>query len=110
MGIRRFTTVAIATGLITVSSAAAADPAGEQSFLPIGVVTDETETTVVVENGDHLWKISASHLDDALGRPAEDGEIAPFWRSVIESNRDDLRSGDPDLIYPGEVVVLPPDL
>jgi nucleoid-associated protein YgaU len=26
---------------------------------------------------------------------------------VIEANRDHLRSGDPDLIYPGESIVLP---
>jgi nucleoid-associated protein YgaU len=109
MGIRRFTTVAIATGLITLNSAAAADPAAEQSFVPIGVVTDKTETTVVVESGDHLWKISQDHLDTTLGRAADDTEVAPFWSSVIESNQDKLRSGDPDLIFPGEVVVLPAD-
>jgi hypothetical protein len=27
---------------------------------------------------------------------------------VIKENRGRLRSGDPDLIYPGEVVLLPP--
>jgi nucleoid-associated protein YgaU len=27
---------------------------------------------------------------------------------VIEANRDRLRSGDPDLIYPGEEIILPP--
>jgi hypothetical protein len=26
---------------------------------------------------------------------------------VVEANRERLRSGDPDLIYPGETVVLP---
>jgi nucleoid-associated protein YgaU len=35
-------------------------------------------------------------------------EISPYWRVVIETNREGLRSGDPDLIYPGETVVLPP--
>lgn len=59
--------------------------------------------SVVVVKGDHLWKISARHL----GEDAGDEEIAPYWREVIETNTPHLRSGDPDLIYPGEVVQLP---
>jgi nucleoid-associated protein YgaU len=62
----------------------------------------------VVKPGDHLWKISESHLEVILDRPAQPGEIDPYWRVVIESNRDRLISGDPDLIYPGEVITLPP--
>jgi hypothetical protein len=34
-------------------------------------------------------------------------EITPVWVEVIAANRDRLRSGDPDLIFPGEIVVLP---
>lgn len=59
------------------------------------------QTTVVP--GDHLWKISAHHLS----RYAPDREVAPYWLEVIEMNRADLRSGDPDLIFPGEVIRLP---
>lgn len=62
---------------------------------------------VVVTEGDHLWALAEQRISDALGRPAEDHEIAPYWRLVIDSNPL-LRSGNPDLIYPGEVVVLPP--
>jgi nucleoid-associated protein YgaU len=42
------------------------------------------------------------------GRKPEDTEITPYWRQVIEVNREGLLSGDPDLIYPGEMVTLPP--
>jgi nucleoid-associated protein YgaU len=42
-----------------------------------------------------------------LGRPATVDEVVAYWRSVIEANRERLQSGDPDLIYPGEVVLLP---
>jgi hypothetical protein len=35
-------------------------------------------------------------------------EIAVYWLKVCSVNRDSLRSGDPDLIYPGEIVKLPP--
>jgi nucleoid-associated protein YgaU len=65
--------------------------------------TPASEASVVVERGDHLWKISARHL----GPEATVGEVAPYWRDVITANTPHLRSGDPDLIYPGEVVQLP---
>jgi len=65
--------------------------------------TPSSDGSVVVERGDHLWKISARHL----GPEATEGEVAPYWREVITVNTPHLRSGDPDLIYPGEVVRLP---
>ena len=64
-------------------------------------------TIVEVERGDHLWKISERRLDDVLGREPADTEVSPYWRQVIEVNRAGLRSGDPDLIFPGEVITLP---
>jgi nucleoid-associated protein YgaU len=64
--------------------------------------------TVEVERGDHLWKISERRLGGVTGRKPEDTEITPYWRQVIEVNREGLLSGDPDLIYPGEMVTLPP--
>lgn len=75
---------------------------------PITLESGSTDTpapdaSVVVERGDHLWKISARHL----GPEATEGEVAPYWREVIMVNTPQLRSGDPDLIYPGEVVRLP---
>ena len=66
-----------------------------------------TSATVVVEKGDHLWSISASHLESTSGKEPSAAEITPVWVEVIETNRDRLRSGDPDLIYPGETIVLP---
>ncbi|MGH8949443.1 MAG: LysM peptidoglycan-binding domain-containing protein, partial [Acidimicrobiia bacterium] len=89
-------------------SVALAEPAGAPSFVP--VTLDESrapEESVVVEPGDHLWKISASHLEQVFARPAEPAEIDPYWRAVIEVNQALISSGDPDLIYPGEVISLP---
>jgi nucleoid-associated protein YgaU len=63
----------------------------------------ETDSSVVVERGDHLWKISARHLNGV----APQNPIAPYWREVVTINTPRLRSGDPDLIYPGEIVDLP---
>lgn len=64
-------------------------------------------TIVSVEPGDHLWGISAEYLAEHLERQALNKEIDPLWREVVATNRESLRSGDPDLIYPGELVVLP---
>lgn len=59
----------------------------------------------LVVRGDNLWAIAAdrlaAHPDTAL-------TIREYWLLVIDANRDRLRSGNPDLIFPGETVVLPP--
>ena len=63
---------------------------------------------VIVRAGDSLWLIARAWLTDASGRAPADAEIANYWRAVIAANRPTLRSGDPSLIYPGEILVLPP--
>lgn len=62
---------------------------------------------VVVMPGDNMWLLAERRLLDLLGRPALDHEVAPYWLAVIGANKDRIRSGDPDLIFPGEVLVLP---
>jgi nucleoid-associated protein YgaU len=107
MGQRRPGSILVATILLTISSVAMAEPAGQPSFLPIEEVGGPTADSVVVEPGDHLWKISQSRLEQVLSRAAEPDEVEPLWRSVIDANRQRLRSGDPDLIYPGETILIP---
>jgi nucleoid-associated protein YgaU len=95
--------------MLSVGSVALAQPAGSPNFVPVSISeASPAPASVVVEPGDHLWKISEEHLATVLGRPAEDAEVDPYWRSVIETNRARLQSGDPDLIFPGETVALPP--
>ena len=97
-----------ATVLVMIGSAALAEPAGTPTFVPVTLGEGPApHGSVVVQPGDHLWKISATHLEGMLDRPAEPGEIDPYWRVVIETNRASLASGDPDLIFPGEVIELP---
>ena len=99
--------------LLTVALVVAVLPAARAGELPttvripISIGGGTSPNTVVVEKGDHLWKISAAHLADRYGRKPASAEVAPYWVEVIEENRATLRSGDPDLIYPGEVVELP---
>jgi nucleoid-associated protein YgaU len=64
--------------------------------------------THTVQPGDSFWSIAEGALR-AAGHEGSDAEIAPYWRSLIDSNRDRLRvRDDPDLIYPGQVFLLPP--
>jgi nucleoid-associated protein YgaU len=98
----------LATVLVMIGSVAVAEPAGTPTFVPVALGEGPAPNgSVVVQPGDHLWKISAAHLEGILDRPAELEEIDPYWRVVIETNRALLTSGDPDLIYPGEVIELP---
>lgn len=87
---------------------AMAGQAGETTYFPIEMRPPaDSMTTVVVEPGDHFWKISAVHLANMLDREVANREISPYWRDTVDANLDRLRSGDPDLIFPGEQVVLP---
>lgn len=68
------------------------------------------ETSYKVVPGDNLWKISKTQLANVRGVEASslsDHDVAAYWLKVIDANRSSLRSGDPDLIYPGEVITLP---
>ena len=61
--------------------------------------------------GDNLWTIARDRLAKVTGRPAaalSEREIARYWLDVVDANRASLRSGDPDLIFPGETIKLPP--
>jgi hypothetical protein len=65
-----------------------------------------------VVEGDNLWTIARARLAEIRNRRAtelSDREIAAYWIRVMKENRGRLRSGDPSLIYPGEMVELPPD-
>jgi nucleoid-associated protein YgaU len=68
-----------------------------------------TATAVhVVVAGDNLWRIASARLAGERGFVPSDADVAPYWSRVIDANRATLRSGDPNLIFPGELVDLPP--
>jgi len=68
----------------------------------------EASTAMVVEKGDHFWAIAAHELEQAWGRAPTDAEIVPYWQEVVDLNRQTITSGDPDMIYPGEQLQIPP--
>jgi hypothetical protein len=67
-----------------------------------------TTDHVVVRPGDNLWLIAGTTLTRTTGSQPSEHEIARYWHAVISANRSTLRSGDPSLIFPGEIVSLPP--
>ena len=73
-----------------------------------GVAADNQPAIVTVQAGDNLWTMSRHHLTAMFNRRPANQEIVPYWRQVIALNQSNLISGDPDLIYPGEVIAMPP--
>lgn len=63
-----------------------------------------TQHTVLA--GENLWSIAQAHV---IGHDADatGGDIAAYWRELINANANSLRSGEPSLIYVGETLRLP---
>jgi hypothetical protein len=103
------TTIAPATRIPTHTPTTPPPPSPSTAPAPSRPGTEPSWTRVhVVVPGDNLWLIARGEVSRATGtnRPT-DAEIAPYWRRLIAENRTTLRSGDPSLIFPGEVVALP---
>jgi nucleoid-associated protein YgaU len=73
--------------------------------------TEHTGGEVVVVRGDSFWSIAADALVDAGTPDPSDAAVDGYWRRLIDANRTRLVDPDnPDLIYPGQSVVLPDPL
>jgi len=66
--------------------------------------------TWLVRPGDHLWRIAGEHLTIVLDRAPTRDEHARYWVEVIDAAGPVIRSRNPDLIFPGEEIPLPPTL
>jgi nucleoid-associated protein YgaU len=71
------------------------------------VTVSNGPSEVVVRPGDHMWALAERKLTLVLGREVSDTEIAPYWLKLVGTNLSRIRSGDPDLIFPGEILLLP---
>lgn len=89
------------------SSTASASSASSASPSP----TDEPDpppATHTVRPGESLWRIASARLAQEHGRDPSDAEVVPYWRELIERNRERLPDrDDPDLILPGQELLLP---
>ncbi len=71
-------------------------------------VPDPVAGDVTVAAGDNFWDLAEGELTEAWGRAPTDAEVVPHWQALVEANRDRLAPpGDPDLIYPGQLFVVP---
>jgi len=86
-------------GLLRLSHRRARSPA------TAAPVTGAQASEYTVRKGDNLWRIALAHLAD---NSEPNVGLGSYWRLVIETNRGRIRSGDPNLIFPGEVILLPP--
>ncbi len=60
-----------------------------------------------VTAGESLWSIAQARLEAADEAPTP-SEVATYWAELVRTARDQLASGSPDLIFPGEELELPP--
>jgi hypothetical protein len=76
--------------------------------IPSHLLFERAAEVHVVRDGDNLWSIAAAHLETSgISNPTE-SIVAACWMEILSANLASLRSGDPDLIFPGETVALPP--
>jgi len=94
-------TVFLPTDRILVPEIGDPGPAAPRTTVP------NEPTEVIVKSGDHLWSLAEQRLTQVRGQGVSDTEIALYWLKVVDINLSRIRSGDPDLIFPGEILVLP---
>lgn len=72
---------------------------------PASASTPGEPTRRVVGPGDHLWGIAEELVGGHLGHPPSDAEVTAYWLRLVTANP---QLADPDLLFPGDSVVLPP--
>lgn len=89
--------------------AGAADAATAEPRQPAPPPTGRHDETWRVEVGDSLWSIAEAVLRDTHpGRAPSEQDVARYWRTVVDANRERLAvPDDPDLLLPGQEILLP---
>lgn len=74
--------------------------------VPASHASDSAEVWEV-KAGEHFWAI-AEHVVGLRSGPSTQEQVREYWLRLIEANRQSLvEPGNPDLIMPGQVFVLP---
>ncbi len=80
-----------------------APPGDRAAAVPAPVAPPDDE--VVVAAGDSFWSLAVDAVADHQQPPAVDD----YWRRLVAANRARLVDpANPDLLYPGQVLTLPP--
>lgn len=102
------TTTALAPTTTTTTPPATRSPRIEIAEPPTPPPAPSGEEWTV-QAGDHFWSIAGRLLTGAWGRPPNDAETDPYWRQLVEANRDRLADrANPDLLFVGQVLGVPP--
>lgn len=63
---------------------------------------------VVVQPGESFWLLAERHETNRLGRQPTEAEVGACWQELVARNRHRLAvPGDPDLLFPGQRLILP---
>jgi len=66
-------------------------------------------STYVVERGDNYWEIADDHLTVLIGHEPTEAQVLEHTHQLMDANVDRLGDRTPaSMIYPGDVLVLPP--
>jgi hypothetical protein len=105
------TTVGPPPATVTMHRLSPAEAVTAPAVVPVPEIVPATAGTGdhwTVRPGECFWSIAESLLTDRWGRSPSDAEIVPYWRRLIDANRRELaHADDPDLIFPGQVFVVP---
>ncbi|MFT7474286.1 MAG: hypothetical protein ACI81L_001211 [Verrucomicrobiales bacterium] len=85
-------------------------PVTQTAANPVAPETVDADEIWPVASGDSFWTIAEETLRDSWGREdLSDREIIAYWKTLIEANQARLiEPGNPDLLLPGQELVLPP--
>lgn len=86
-----------------------AAPDGAEPITPGAQAGAAAGRTWPVQPGEHFWAVAEKVLAESWSRPPADDEVDPYWRALVDANRSMLRDpANPDLLFPGQVIVVPP--
>jgi hypothetical protein len=94
---------------LVAASAASATTASAPAVAVTPATLEVDPTIWSVEPGDSLWSIAEDVTSSSGGPAPTEREVARYWQRLVEANRPHLVDPDnPDLLVPGQQVVVPP--
>jgi nucleoid-associated protein YgaU len=95
------------TAVMTRLPATDAPPASRSPPARATLDTAAVPPSWTVEAGDSFWSIAAETVAPT-GNASNDRRVIGYWRRLVEANRGRLLDpGNPDLLVPGQELVLP---